>query len=150
MEKNDGGGTHRDLIATHFGTFHIPLSTFNYVTLITLYFRFVNIKGWEYIFCPIQFYGQTCHFCSWTIFFLTGSARSSYPHYVTYPTLALQVTFKSRNELFLSSRFPGVGRSTPKHPVSLHRVVCVNERPLPEPSDISRVQLEEAILAVLR
>lgn len=28
MGKNDGGGTRRDLIATHFGTFHIhPPST---------------------------------------------------------------------------------------------------------------------------
>lgn len=40
-EKNHGVETHRDLIATHFSTFHIPLSTFNYVTLITLYFPFL-------------------------------------------------------------------------------------------------------------
>jgi hypothetical protein len=43
-----------------------------------------------------------------------------------------------------------MGRQTPKQCVYLHRVVCVNKHFVPEPVDLSGVQLEEAILAVLR
>jgi hypothetical protein len=54
------------------------------------------------------------------------------------------------NGLLLFTRLPGVGGPTPKYRFFFHRVVLVNEYSLPEPRDLSWVQLEEAVLAVLR
>lgn len=142
MGKHDASGTRRDLIASHFSTFHIPSP--HYVTLIPDVF---SVSGYHRFECIFTFstYNSIVNYATC----VPGRSFSDGIRPIVSSTLPIPC-IERENEPFCSSRLPGVGRSTPKLPFRLHRVVRVNEYPLSESCDIPRVQLEEAILAVLR